>query len=653
MKPIQIAYEILSESRRLRETFKSNRTDFNAVHASMYSIFECYAHGIIDWVQVQKRYHKSLMEYANLYSFDKEIFTEEKARMFEEYERVLREWKKPLDEYKIIAEKKMTSNIVVKKQISESIAQQHSRQYFNRMLSENDIKHTSRLKTWKRVMEAYPNLTAKDEERVRMLTIMEAPMTSLRPMARPAISNIGSTEMSPGGQMTGSTRNFPDVNFNPRAGQMSQPSFPGNAGLMNTPTPPRPATTAPATSLRPMSRPTVRQPMGEAEDDTIDTEAFDATSLKALADLKARYPHAKDTFDALLNAYMDVKSASIRDDSELENEIEQNVDRIDRGTKRIAELESRISELTKELADDEEKLDGVRDDKKIQDLIKRIEKLEREHKELTTEAVSDEKADEFHRKLDKLVHAYLGHSSDEKAAGINEDAETKAHIAKLQKMHDTAKANYEKTGASRERMKMYQYADAISEYKKQLEERKMSKSEKAKEERLKDKYDDSDMKQSMKDQYGDRWEDVYYATIRKKAMESFAESLNNLYDPDPEEQERAEKEAEKEAKKKKKKEEKKKKEPQKKQSSNSIPSVVSTSLSAVPDLQRSTGMYSQASGGSPAQAAQGNVKENTTAGSIASVAKPMGKNKMVRRTGVAPNALDQNKLFDETKKDKK
>jgi len=49
-------------------------------------------------------------------------------------------------------------------------------------------------------------------------------------------------------------------------------------------------------------------------------------------------------------------------------------------------------------------------------------------------------------------------------------------------------------------------------------ERKMTKSEKAKEDRLKDKYDDSDMKKNMKKQYGDNWEEVYYATIRKKSM---------------------------------------------------------------------------------------------------------------------------------------
>lgn len=51
-----------------------------------------------------------------------------------------------------------------------------------------------------------------------------------------------------------------------------------------------------------------------------------------------------------------------------------------------------------------------------------------------------------------------------------------------------------------------------------MSERKMTKSEKAKEDSLKDKYDDSDMKKNMKKQYGDDWKEVYYATIRKKAM---------------------------------------------------------------------------------------------------------------------------------------
>ena len=50
-------------------------------------------------------------------------------------------------------------------------------------------------------------------------------------------------------------------------------------------------------------------------------------------------------------------------------------------------------------------------------------------------------------------------------------------------------------------------------------ERTMTKKEKSKEDRLKDKYDDSDMKNNMKDQYGEEeGKKVYYATIRKQAM---------------------------------------------------------------------------------------------------------------------------------------
>lgn len=51
-------------------------------------------------------------------------------------------------------------------------------------------------------------------------------------------------------------------------------------------------------------------------------------------------------------------------------------------------------------------------------------------------------------------------------------------------------------------------------------EREMTGPEKAKEERLKDKYDESGMKQAMKKQYGnEEGENVYFATIRKKAMQ--------------------------------------------------------------------------------------------------------------------------------------
>jgi len=46
-------------------------------------------------------------------------------------------------------------------------------------------------------------------------------------------SNVGSREVAPNGQVTGSTRGFDTDNdyFNPRAGQQDQPDYPGNKGL--------------------------------------------------------------------------------------------------------------------------------------------------------------------------------------------------------------------------------------------------------------------------------------------------------------------------------------------------------------------------------------------------------------------------------------
>lgn len=55
--------------------------------------------------------------------------------------------------------------------------------------------------------------------------------------------------------------------------------------------------------------------------------------------------------------------------------------------------------------------------------------------------------------------------------------------------------------------------------KKRIEERKMTSSEKKKEKELKTKYDPSEMKSSMIDQYGpEKGKEVYFATIRKQAM---------------------------------------------------------------------------------------------------------------------------------------
>ena len=67
-----------------------------------------------------------------------------------------------------------------------------------------------------------------------------------------------------------------------------------------------------------------------------------------------------------------------------------------------------------------------------------------------------------------------------------------------------------------------------------LSEKKMTKSEKAKEKKLKSKYDKSGMKASMKKQYGEKGENVYFATIRKQAMkEENCGSDNKSGEDDP------------------------------------------------------------------------------------------------------------------------
>jgi hypothetical protein len=64
----------------------------------------------------------------------------------------------------------------------------------------------------------------------------------------------------------------------------------------------------------------------------------------------------------------------------------------------------------------------------------------------------------------------------------------------------------------------------------ELEEREMSSSERRKEERLKGKYDTSNMKSSMKTQYGpEKGADVYFATIRKQAMSESKKQISEGY----------------------------------------------------------------------------------------------------------------------------
>jgi Zn finger protein HypA/HybF involved in hydrogenase expression len=219
MKKIEFAHELLSESRRSTQLYLESGRDYHKVKAHMYSIFECYAHGLISWNQVRTRWHSSILEYLNLYADRPDLYLAESSRMLGEYEITLQTYKPALDEYKRVNEQKMTSNIVVKSKLNESQAKEQSNLYFNRRaLNENQLNDTAGMKTWKQVQESYPNLTSKDELRIRMLTIFEGstvdttalvttymseeptamsgPMqTSMRPKPRPATGNVDSASI--------------------------------------------------------------------------------------------------------------------------------------------------------------------------------------------------------------------------------------------------------------------------------------------------------------------------------------------------------------------------------------------------------------------------------------------------------------------------
>jgi hypothetical protein len=69
-------------------------------------------------------------------------------------------------------------------------------------------------------------------------------------------------------------------------------------------------------------------------------------------------------------------------------------------------------------------------------------------------------------------------------------------------------------------IKKEEYSAGLRRFESSLQfEAKMTSAEKKEEKKLKKKYDKSGMKASMKKQYGERGEDVYFATIRKQAMQ--------------------------------------------------------------------------------------------------------------------------------------
>ena len=226
MSHIQTAKLILAEARENRNNYSVTQQPYDKIKANMYTIFECYARGIIDWDLSKTKLQNVIKEYVNLYPLE-----ERKAEvkiMREEYKRMTTEYKLALDEYRVVAEQKMTSSLVTKQKLDESTAQHHSNVFYNgRNLTEADLKDIATLKTWQRVMEAYPNLTTKEEELVRTLE---------------------------------NTYDTKDFEFNPRAGHRDQMAHPENQGLgpsnMSSPRPKlRPKRLAPTSSPRPQARP--------------------------------------------------------------------------------------------------------------------------------------------------------------------------------------------------------------------------------------------------------------------------------------------------------------------------------------------------------------------------------------------------------------
>lgn len=137
------------------------------------------------------------------------------------------------------------------------------------------------------------------------------------------------------------------------------------------------------------------------------------------------------------------------------------------------------------------------------------------------EKLSKEEMEELQRKKDKeqgrkpgKVEENLETLQLRRAKKESEIAKTDMMIAKKRKA-DAKKGNGDQSG----------------EMMQQVKERTMTPGEKQKDTKLKKKYDDSDMKKNMQAQYGkEEGKKVYFATIRKQAMES---ALNPFqYHPD-------------------------------------------------------------------------------------------------------------------------
>lgn len=459
----KIAHDILTEARQTRQNYQITGTNFDKIKANMYSIFECYAYGLINWDQVKTRFKKSIREYVSLYKGTKHL-KEEIEIMRQEYKNTLRNYKPALDEYRVMSEQKLAAKLVNKNNLSESIAKQHSSTYYNsRILSENNLTDTARL-TWKRVMEVYPNLTNTDEARVRMLTIFEGPtidttqlITTVMKEEPTLISGPMQTSMRP--KMRPGRYDDPDQWFNPNAGYRDQPDHPENRGLTNNPS------AAPTTSLRPQKRPAdlaqraavnraVRSAMGEHSRTEVDPGATQQSleGYKVLPNIDRDRYGERDGLEGPFRTlsgkvvYYDPKEGSYYDpDTDmymtydefraLDNDYSGMRDERDIPVKEKEAVE--LGEVSNDVKDQLRNIDleisrlnrrygsgdigdtgSMSAPAKIQRLTKQKQDIMKKHS--IKEEMTDAEVDAFHRALDAIVHKHIGHSSHEKKKDMNE-----------------------------------------------------------------------------------------------------------------------------------------------------------------------------------------------------------------------------------------
>ena len=565
----RVAKQILRTAQETRNNYAVTESEFDKVKANMYSIFECYAHGIIDWDTTKKYFRESLKKYITLHKYENR--EQEREVMREEYKRVTWEYKNALDAYKVVAEQKLAKNLLNKVEfIGESVAQSQAQKYYTqRMLSESEVRDTATL-SWKRVMEAYPNLTAKDEDRVRMLTIFEAPTMDTTQMI-----NI---EMDEGYKI------LPPMDkekYQPRKGL--EGPFSTLSGKVVYYDPKEGAYYDPDTDMY-MSYDEFRK----YDDDYKDMKESIEDIKKIVADKQASkingmlvdmftasaiaqvYDAVNDKNKAAIENMLKTKEGVMKIADFALNKINEGHSPHKKGTKKykahMAAMHANSAKPEGKMIEGEENhylcVHAKKGSHKCSaETSYAAAKKAAEHWGMKSTAgidahlMTDESVIEdfshpvkdfgmFSKGGNAQVQNIIQYTLDdfddavEKATNSERDSLRMDAFEKLfSELEDLGEdPKYEEATDTDVRERAAMYLDkGIIRIMNRLDgvavERKMTKKEKAKEKRLKDKYDDSDMKASMKKQYGDDWKEVYYATIRKKAMENVAGAFASVAQP--------------------------------------------------------------------------------------------------------------------------